>query len=72
MFHAVLSGSGGEEAKSAIVEKLKETTKVVQNTRGPFVGADYVSVTDLALAPRLRHIFVALPAIAVSVPGFHL
>lgn len=65
-FQDVLSGSGGEDAKSSLVDKLKETTKVIQNTRGPFVGADYVSRTDLALAPRLRHTLVALPAIAVS------
>eukprot|EP00884_Botryococcus_braunii_P020864 jgi/Botrbrau1/7461/Bobra.0083s0026.1 len=56
-------GSGSEQEQSKLNEKLTEVAHILEETRGPYIGADYVSATDVKLAPRLRHILIALPSL---------
>lgn len=58
-------GGGKEQDKATLNDKLKQVSQVLESTRGPFLGADYVCAADVRLAPRLRHILVALPGLQV-------
>jgi hypothetical protein len=62
-------GSDEEKDQAKLNDKLVEVAHILEDTRGPFVGADYVSATDVKLTPRLRHILVALPGLKVASCG---
>lgn len=65
-------GGGKEQDQATLNDKLRQVAQILEKTRGPFVGADYVCATDVRLAPRLRHILVALPGLKVhSYPALH-